>query len=155
MISMGIQNTISMLAPVSVRVGLALLATVLLAGCGSTPGKPENPQELPECGWLPNCINTQSGRGVQAGEPIAADAGQWQQLRVWIAQQEDWTITIDDDNFMQAVVTTPLLEFRDDVQLLYVPDDRLVHVRSSSRVGLSDLGTNARRVETLREQVRP
>jgi uncharacterized protein (DUF1499 family) len=74
---------------------------------------------------------------------------------VWIAQQEDWTITIDDDNFMQAVVTTPLLEFRDDVQLLYVPDDRLVHVRSSSQVGLSDLGTNARRVETLREQVRP
>jgi uncharacterized protein (DUF1499 family) len=74
---------------------------------------------------------------------------------VWIAQQEDWTISIDDDNFMQAVVTTPLLEFRDDVQLLYVPDDRLVHVRSSSQVGLSDLGTNARRVETLREQVRP
>jgi uncharacterized protein (DUF1499 family) len=155
MISMGIQNTISVLAPVSVRVGLTLLATVLLAGCSSTPGKPGNPQELPECGWLPNCINTQSGRGVQAGEPVAADAGQWQQLRVWIAQQEDWTITIDDDNFMQAVVTTPLLEFRDDVQLLYVPDDRLVHVRSSSQVGLSDLGTNARRVETLREQVRP
>jgi len=47
------------------------------------------------------------------------------------------------------------MKFRDDVQLLFLPDDRLIQVRSSSQLGLSDLGTNARRVEALREQIRP
>jgi uncharacterized protein (DUF1499 family) len=41
------------------------------------------------------------------------------------------------------------------VQLLFLPNEQLIQVRSSSRVGLSDLGTNARRVETLRDQVTP
>jgi len=110
---------------------------------------------LPECGWLPNCVNSQSGRGAQASEPIRANAEQWQKLKAWIVLQEDWEITVDNGNFMQAIVTTPLMKFRDDVQLLFVPKDQLIQVRSSSQLGLSDMGTNARRVETLREQLKP
>lgn len=138
-----------------VYVSFTLAAVLSLAGCTSSPGKPQNRQVLPECGWLPNCINSQSGRGAQACEPIRASTEQWQKLKTWIALQEDWETTVDDGNFMQAVVTTQLMRFRDDVQLLFVPDDRLIQVRSSSRLGLSDLGTNARRVETLREQLMP
>ena len=107
---------------------------------------------LPECGLLPNCINTESGRGAQASEPLRANDAQWRKLKVWIAQQEDWEITVDDGHFIQAVVKTPVMEFRDDVQLLFLPDDQLIQVRSSSRLGLSDMGTNARRVEILRKQ---
>jgi uncharacterized protein (DUF1499 family) len=62
---------------------------------------------------------------------------------------------MDEGNFMQTIVTTPLLKFRDDVQLLFLPDDELIQVRSSSQLGLSDLGTNAKRVETLRKQIKP
>jgi uncharacterized protein (DUF1499 family) len=134
---------------------LTLAAVLLLAACSNSPGKPENPQVLPECGWLPNCVNSQSGRGAQASEPIRANAEQWQELKAWIALQEDWEIIVDDGNFMQAIVSTPLMKFRDDVQMLFVADDQLIQVRSSSQLGLSDMGTNARRVETLREQLKP
>jgi len=111
----------------------------------------------PTCPWktVPNCINSQSGRDAQASEPIRANAEQWQELKAWIARQEGWEITVDDGNFMQAIVTTPLMKFRDDVQLLFLPDDRLIQVRSSSQLGLSEMGTNARRVEALHEQIRP
>ena len=132
-----------------------LAAMLLLAGCTSSPDKPQTRQVLPECGWLPNCINSQSGRGAQASEPIAANAEQWQQLKAWITRQEDWEISVDDGNFLQAIAKTPLMKFRDDVQLLFLPDEQLIQVRSSSRLGLSDMGTNARRVETLREQLKP
>ena len=132
-----------------------LAAMLLLAGCTSSPSKPQNQQRLPECGWLPNCVNSQSGRGAQASEPIKANLEQWQNLKVWIATQQDWEITVDDANFLQAIVKTPTMRFRDDVQLLFLPDDQLIQVRSSSRLGLSDMGTNARRVETLREQLMP
>ena len=143
------------LAPAGLRDGLTLAAVLLLIGCSSSPGKPENPQVLPECGWLPNCVNSQSGRGAQASEPIRANAEQWQKLKAWIVLQEDWEITVDNGNFMQAIVTTPLMKFRDDVQLLFVPKDQLIQVRSSSQLGLSDMGTNARRIETLRDQLKP
>jgi uncharacterized protein (DUF1499 family) len=109
-------------------------------------------EALPECGWTPNCVNTQSGEGVHAGEPIRAEAEQWRELKAWIAQQQDWEVSLEEENFVQAVVKTPVMRFRDDVQLLYLPEQRLIHVRSSSRLGISDLGTNARRVELLRAQ---
>jgi len=137
------------------HLGCTLAAMLLLAGCSSSPDKPQTRQELPECGWLPNCVNSQSGRGAQASEPIRANAEQWQQLKAWIALQDDWEITVDDRNFIQAIVKTPMMQFRDDIQLLFLPDEQLIQVRSSSRLGLSDIGTNARRVETLREQIMP
>jgi uncharacterized protein (DUF1499 family) len=52
-------------------------------------------------------------------------------------------------------VKTPMAGFRDDVQLLFLPGDQLIQVRSSSRLGISDMNTNARRVETLRDQLAP
>jgi len=137
------------------RYALILTPLWLLGGCTSPPNKPTTMVALPECGWLPNCVNSQSGRGIQAAEPIKATAEQWQQLKAWIKQQGDWEISIDDDYFMQAVVETPAMRFRDDVQLLFLPDVQLIQVRSSSRLGLSDIGTNARRVETLRAQLHP
>jgi uncharacterized protein (DUF1499 family) len=138
---------------IQARYALILASVLSLGGCSSAPDKPTTLQVLPECGWLPHCVNTQSGRGVHAGEPIRATPEQWQQLKAWIARQEDWQVTVDDGDFLQAVVKTPVMRFRDDVQLLFLPDARLIQVRSSSRLGISDLGTNARRVETLRDQL--
>ncbi|MGB5472661.1 MAG: DUF1499 domain-containing protein [Gammaproteobacteria bacterium] len=132
-----------------------LAAALLLTGCTSPPGKPATLEALPECGWLPNCVNSESGRGAQAIKPLRANAQGWQKLKTWIARQEDWEITVDDGNFIQAVVKTPMAGFRDDVQLLFVPDKQLIQVRSSSRLGISDMNTNARRVETLRDQLAP
>jgi len=128
-----------------------VVASVLLSGgCTSPPDKPLSMKKLVECGWLPNCVNTQSG---QAGKPIMANAGQWKNIKSWIARQQDWEVTIDDGNFIQAVVKTPLMKFRDDVQLLFLPKAQVIHVRSSSRLGISDMGVNAQRVETLRSQL--
>ncbi len=135
------------------RYVLTLAVVMLLGACTGVPMKPTTAQTLSACGWLPHCVNSQSGRGVQAVAPIKADAGQWQGLKVWIGTQKDWTITVDDGNFLQAVVTTSTMRFRDDVQLLFVADAGLIQAYSSSRLGISDLGTNARRVAMLRDQV--
>ena len=136
----------------SIAHGIFVLA-VLLGGCTSPPGKPAARDALPDCGSLPNCINSDSGRGIQAVEPLSANAEQWQFLKAWIARQEDWEIVVDDDRYLQAVVKTPVMGFRDDVLLLFLPDKQLIHVRSSSRLGLSDMGANARRVETFRKLI--
>ncbi len=53
---------------------------------------------------------------------------------------------------IQARFTSRVLRFVDDVTL-YVHDDGLIDVRSASRLGYWDLGTNRRRVEELRERL--
>jgi len=100
-------------------------------------------------------VNSVSGHGLQAVDPIKANDGQWHQIKTWIARQPDWEIVIDDGDFIQAIAKTPLMRFRDDVQLQFGPDSGLIQVRSSSRLGISDLGTNYRRIEALREVLNP
>jgi uncharacterized protein (DUF1499 family) len=132
-----------------------LVALVLTAGCSSAPDRPASDTALPACGWLPNCVNSESGRGLQAVDPITANDGQWQQLKAWVVHQPDWEMVTDDGNFIQAIVKTPLMRFQDDVQLHFYPDIELIQLRSSSRLGISDLGTNYRRIEALREVLNP
>ena len=132
---------------------VALISILLLNGCTAPPDKPQSMQVLPECGWLPNCVNTQSDQGEQSSQPISANAEQWEKIKLWISGQQDWEVTVNNRYFIQAIVKTPLMRFRDDVQLLFIPDAQLIHVRSSSRLGISDMGVNAQRVETIRQML--
>ena len=105
---------------------------------------------LAPCGSLPNCVNSYSGKGGQAVEPLRATASQWTSLKLWLREQKNWQITADDDLFLQAVAITPTMRFRDDVQLLFQPNAQTIQVRSSSRLGIGDMGANRKRVESLR-----
>jgi uncharacterized protein (DUF1499 family) len=60
-------------------------------------------------------------------------------------------IVTQRDDYLHAEFTTPLLRFVDDVEFLADPAAGVIHVRSASRVGYSDLGVNRRRVRRIRE----
>ena len=65
-----------------------------------------------------------------------------------------WTITQQDAEAMQldAVATTKLLKFKDDVAVKVVPIDKTqsqLAIYSRSRLGHSDLGANEKRVRSL------
>ena len=126
------------------------LLTIILAGCTSAPEQPGADAVLPPCGMLPNCVNSASGTGGSAIAPLQATTEQWQALKRWLAAQDNWTITEDSPDFLQAVVKTPLMQFRDDVQLVFNRQADDIQVRSSSRLGISDMGANRRRIESLR-----
>jgi uncharacterized protein (DUF1499 family) len=129
------------------------LTALLLLGCTIAPDKPELGASLPPCGPLPNCVNSENGEGAGAIDPIIASPAQWHALKTWLATQPDWTITSDNGAFLQAVAKTPLMRFRDDVQLRFDADAGVIQVRSSSRLGIGDMGANRARVEVLRQQV--
>jgi uncharacterized protein (DUF1499 family) len=56
----------------------------------------------------------------------------------------------EHDGYLWTTFTSRLFRFVDDVEFRMVSTDGIIHVRSASRVGYSDLGVNRRRVEKLR-----
>ncbi len=58
-------------------------------------------------------------------------------------------IVEEADGYLHAVYTSLVFRFKDDVE--FEQGDGVVHVRSASRVGHSDLGANRKRVEAIRQ----
>ncbi len=67
-----------------------------------------------------------------------------------VIKQLGWEIIQEDSKALtlHAVVTTPLFKFKDDVyiNIRNKENERIVNVRSKSRMGKGDLGTNTRHV---------
>ena len=59
-------------------------------------------------------------------------------------------ILVEKPDYLHLVFTVPFIPFKDDVEFFFSEKDRVVHYRSASRVGYSDLGVNRKRYERLR-----
>lgn len=73
-----------------------------------------------------------------------------------VVRGEGWDIIdVDLKNMrIEAVCTTTLLRFKDDVVIEVRAADSSVHMRSKSRVGRGDLGTNAKRIQSFFTKLR-
>jgi uncharacterized protein (DUF1499 family) len=56
-------------------------------------------------------------------------------------------------HYVHAKFTSRLFRFVDDVEFCIDDDLRIIHVRSSSRVGYFDFGVNRRRIERIRAKL--
>ncbi len=107
---------------------------------------------LTPCPASPNCVCSQDDGDAKIeplafdGEPDAALAS----LREAVAATGG-TIDADEPPYLRARYVTPFFGFVDDVEFLLDADEGVVHVRSASREGYSDLGANAKRVERIRQ----
>jgi uncharacterized protein (DUF1499 family) len=74
------------------------------------------------------------------------------------ARDMGWTIVSSDatSNRIEATATTPFFGFKDDVVIRVTPSasGSRIDIRSLSRIGGSDLGTNARRVDAFLAKLR-
>lgn len=71
-------------------------------------------------------------------------------LRAVVAGFRGARIVTESPGYLYAEFSTPVLRFVDDVEFLLDARQRVIHVRSASRLGKGDLGTNRRRVEAIR-----
>lgn len=71
-------------------------------------------------------------------------------LRQAVLAAGNATFVVEEDTYWHLEFRSRIFRFVDDVEFLFDPQDRLIHVRSASRVGHSDLGVNRKRVEKIR-----
>ncbi len=85
--------------------------------------------------------------------PLAGGAATFARLRTLLASWPGATVVTARDDYLYVQFTTPLLKFTDDAEFWLDPAAGVVHVRSASRLGQGDLGTNRRRIEALRARL--
>ena len=107
--------------------------------------------KLPLCGAKPNCVCSEQPSSDE--HHIAAIALNSNSIDS-IAQALEGmggVVTSRNIDSLQATFTSGIFGFTDDV--LVRVEGESIHVRSSSRVGYSDMGANRKRVERLRERL--
>lgn len=106
---------------------------------------------LRPCAVPTNCVCSQGAEAAIEPLPLVGGAaGAIERVRRLVDGMEGAEWVSADERYAHVVFATPLLGFRDDVEFLVDEDAGVVHVRSASRVGRSDLGANAARVGELR-----
>lgn len=80
-----------------------------------------------------------------AGDPSTA----YSMLRE-VIERMGGKVAHESPNYLHAVFTTPTMRYRDDLELLVLPEGK-IEVRSISRFGYRDFGVNRARVEALRQ----
>jgi len=109
---------------------------------------------LAVCPKSPNCVSSQT-TGKAAIKPISFKgeaASAWKVLAKIMKVQKGATMTECTDMYKHFECKTPLLGFVDDVEFCLDEKNNLIHVRSASRLGYSDLGKNRQRIEHIRQR---
>lgn len=109
-------------------------------------------------GPLPADLGLHSGRLSTCATPAHCSRAEWpaddpkaalETLLPAVLSLDGVTLVETDGDYLHATVTSRILGFVDDLELHADHERRVVEARSISRLGDSDLGVNARRLETL------
>lgn len=112
---------------------------------------------LAPCPSSPNCVCSDVEDQAHSIAPFALAAGPaeaWAALRAEIAARPRTRIVTITDDYLHAEERSRIFGFVDDIEFHLRPAERIIAVRSASRVGYSDFGVNRRRVEEVRQVLR-
>ncbi len=110
---------------------------------------------LKACPSSPNCVSSQAADPKQAVAPIAyteSRAEALARLKKVLEGMKRTKIVSEKDDYLHAEARSLIFRFVDDVEFYLPEDQKVIHVRSASRVGYSDMGVNRKRVEEIRRR---
>lgn len=113
-------------------------------------------RRLPPCPRRPNCVSSQATDSSQRVPPLPCLEScerTLKRLATILRSTPGVRIVEDSPPYLRAEFTTAIFRFVDDLELLADSQRGVIDVRSASRVGTWDLGTNRRRVESLRQRL--
>ena len=134
----------------STRVTCLLLLFILLASCAGT--KPDSIGQFSECPEKPNCIFSKSSTALHMIAPLVYQNSfleAKEKLLEVIKSMPRAEIATDKESFLHVEFTSKIFRFVDDIEF-YFNEPGIIHFRSASRIGHSDIGVNRHRIEEIR-----
>lgn len=106
---------------------------------------------LAKCPDKPNCVSSFNDKSSKNYiEPLKVDKLNFSLENV---DTKNFQLVKKEPNYLYLTDTSKIFGFIDDIELLYNEEERLIHFRSASRVGYSDMGKNRKRVEALKSKI--
>ncbi|BAY65174.1 hypothetical protein NIES22_52770 [Calothrix brevissima NIES-22] len=108
---------------------------------------------LSSCPASDNCVVSQDADAKHAIKPIPyhVDPNVAKETLLKVLSVVPRTEVVEQtENYIHALSKSRIFKFVDDVEFYFPTDESVIHVRSASRVGESDLGVNRRRIEQIR-----
>jgi uncharacterized protein (DUF1499 family) len=139
----------------------AIALTIFLALAMSLPNIPAtwaaglgvSKDHLASCPSSPNCVVSQDADSKHAIEPITyhTDRNAARETLLKVLTVVPRTEVVEQtDSYIHALSKSRIFGFVDDVEFYFPKDQDIIHIRSASRIGDSDLGVNRRRMEQIR-----
>ena len=138
---------------VSILTFVILIFIVLSTiSCSQRPQLGLTHNQLFPCPSTPNCVCSENPVQKGYAAPLSF-TGQpdesWQRARETVTAMGG-RIVEENNHYLHAVFTSRFFRFIDDLELRLDETAEVIHFRSASRTGYSDLGVNRKRIETLR-----
>jgi len=135
------------------KIQILVLVGILMfmSSCALTQTMAENDVSCPDA---PKCVSSQVNDPRHFIEPYTFDdhpAEAMLRLKEALLIEKRVTIVIEQPTYLRAEVRSLIFRFVDDVEFTLLPEQGLVHIRSSARIGYIDFGVNRRRVERIRQ----
>lgn len=109
--------------------------------------------KLNSCPDTPNCVVSQTNDNSHYIEPLAYNGDRQQaydNLLKILSIVPNTEIIEQKDDYIRTQSASKIMGFVDDSEFYFPPDEQVIHWRSASRLGESDLGVNRRRLEQIR-----
>lgn len=139
-----------------IAVGVILFGVVVIYVWSFTAGRPSNlgvsDGQLAPVPESPNAVSTQTDQESAEMEPLVVPASCTKpidQAAGVLRGMGASEIVTQSSDYLHAEFTSSIFRFTDDVELYFDAATRLLHFRSASRIGHSDLGVNRERMETF------
>ncbi|MEH2346956.1 MAG: DUF1499 domain-containing protein [Nostoc sp.] len=108
---------------------------------------------LSSCPASDNCVVSQNADSKHTINPINyhLDRNAAREILLKVISVVPRTEIVEQTpNYIHALSKSRIFKFVDDVEFYLPPNESVIHLRSASRVGESDLGVNRRRMEQIR-----
>jgi len=109
---------------------------------------------LKSCPGKPNCVSSQAQDEPHRIAPLPFQGtahSALQRLKSILMAMPRTRIVQMTEAYLRAEAESRVFGFVDDVEIYVDAAAGLVHIRSASRIGYSDLGVNRQRVEAIRQ----
>ena len=137
------------------------LSAALLTACtGTRPADIGiNNDQLTPCPESPNCVSSFEDKKDEAHYIKAYSISEvnqeaaWTSLQTIIEQNGSAEIISANDSYIYAEFTSGIMKFVDDTEFMLDTDNKLIHLRSASRLGYRDFDVNRDRLEVIRVEL--
>lgn len=136
-------------------IGFTLSGLMAMGSCSAKNNPPIGLQngELKKCPSSPNCVSSYETGPAHSIEPLLYSTTKDEaagKLKSLVLGMKRTKLISETGDYMHFEFKSRIFRFIDDVEFYFPDNEKIIHVRSASRTGYSDMGVNRKRIEKIR-----